>query len=82
MSYMDKCPKCNNTLFRFEGNNFCPYCGERLKPYEEKTEIQCPMCHGTGKIHQAGYHGIMNQPYFSDVKVNGDSNAGNNTNNN
>lgn len=41
-----QCPKCG--FITVAQHAFCPNCGTKLPVDTPPTQIECPMCHGTG----------------------------------
>lgn len=68
MNNVERCPHCNNFIYRVEGVNYCSRCGTKLPPMQ-MTEQKCPYCDGTGKIKRSPYQGPL-QPYFGEVAIN------------
>lgn len=48
------CPKC----FQYCQGNYCSVCGTALE--DKQKEVECPCCHGTGKITMP-----LNDTYWS-----------------
>lgn len=43
-----QCPKCG--FISVSQYAFCPNCGTKLPVDTSPTQVECPMCRGTGKI--------------------------------
>ena len=59
------CKKCGHVYLPSSTTRFCSFCGAELPKYEEKQEMTCPCCQGTGKI-KARAHQPFNPavPYY------------------
>lgn len=44
------CKKCGHVYLPSPTTKFCSFCGAEVPKYEEKQEITCPCCQGTGKV--------------------------------
>ena len=48
------CPQCHR-LYLDSSFAYCPMCGAPLDDEIPMVEVECPICHGTGKIKTNKY---------------------------